>query len=243
MSGPKPLALHQSHAAVARALAQVWLRSDSGRRWRAALGCCLALLAVAGESSALESSTAPEAHVPSFSWELRALGGPARVDWTRSGGAVLDQSAAMLGLGVRGGGFLGSHVQVGASLSVSHYRRVGQLDARETEIFGSEYWLLETPYTVWSPIGAFVELYPLPNTGLFMGLSGSLGVTDTGVDPMLLAGYGIEVGYESSRSHPHGIGVFVRYGGWTGNNFFFTDSPDTLVSGELTLGVRWTFRP
>jgi hypothetical protein len=242
MSAPEPLAFRKKDAAVARAPAQVWFRSDSGGRWRSALGCGLALIAVAGESSALESSAAPEAHAPSFSWQVHALGGPASVAWTRSGGAVLDQSAAMLGLGVRGGGFLGSHVQVGASLSVSQYRRVGQLDAQETAIFGSEYWLLETPYTVWSPIGGFVELYPLPDTGLFVGLSGSLGVSQMGAESMLLAGYGIEAGYESTRSHPHGIGVFLRYGGWTGMEFS-TDDPNGLVSGELTLGVRWTFRP
>jgi hypothetical protein len=243
MSRPKPLAFRKKDAGRALAPAQVWLFDDSGRRWRSALGCCVTMIAVAGKSSAQESSGAPETDSQHLSFELGALGGPASVTWTRSGGAVLEQSAAVVGLGARARLSLGSHVQLGICASVLHYSRLGQLDAQEAETFAGEYWLLETPYTVWSPIGLFVELYPLPHTGLFVGLSGSLGAAATGGDSMLLAGYGIEAGYESSRSHPHGVGVFLRYGGWIGTEALSTDSPDGLTSGELTLGVRWTFRP
>jgi hypothetical protein len=58
MSRPKALAFRKKDARRALAPAQVWLFDDSGRRWRGALGCCLTVIAGAGESSARYESTA-----------------------------------------------------------------------------------------------------------------------------------------------------------------------------------------
>ena len=130
------------------------------------------------------------------------------------------------------------------------YSRVGSLDVRDVATYTDKFWLSETSYTVWSPLGGFIELYTNADKGLFFGVSGSIGHIPAPPPPpgtittsRYMAGYAIEAGYETSRLG-HGLGAFLRFSGWTGTqSFLFTDFPEGLDSRELTLSLRWTFRP
>jgi hypothetical protein len=181
------------------------------------------------------------------SLELRALGGGSSVAWTQSGGAGVDQGAVVMGLGARGGlSFPRAHLQFGVIASVEHYSPVGEVQVRFAE---PDDWLRGNSYTVWSPAGLFFELYPFDGAGPFLGVSASLGYipsieTKTRLaGAMYLAGYAVEVGYDTDRSAPHVFGAFLRrYGGWSGRESpFFTDFPDELSSSALTIGARWSF--
>jgi hypothetical protein len=179
------------------------------------------------------------------------------VGWTSkaSDGAtdvpVVDQYASTFGLGLRAGFPIGSHVNLGATASVARYSQVGELEVRDAAAFSDEYWLRETSYTLWSPVGVFLEIYPIKDNGFFFGVTGSVGwmpanshlppnTTDLG---LIMAGYALEAGYELDRTEKHGPGVFLRFAGWGGTqNPISTDFPDGVDSRELTLGLRWTLR-
>jgi hypothetical protein len=241
-------------AAAERTTRQLWLGSHTGRRCLAAL-CCWGLSAFVGRASAMEGTSpsettaAPEAAAPAArssgsSLELRALGGVSGVAWTQSGGAGVDQQAAVMGLGARWGlSFPGARLQFGWIASVEHYSPVEQVGVRFAE---PDDWLRGNSYTVWSPAGLFFEVYPFK--GAFLGLSGSLGYVPSVetatrlAGEMYLAGYALEVGYDTNRGAPHVFGAFLRYAAWSGRESpLFTDFPDELSSGEVTLGARWSF--
>jgi hypothetical protein len=238
---------HTESGTAERMPRQPWLLSHTGRRCRATL-CCLAVGALPGRANATETTPARQAASSGSSLELRALGGGASVAWTQSGGAGVDQRAAVIGLGARGGlSFPGAHLQFGVIASVQHYSPIGQVRVH----FGEpDDWPRGNSYTVWSPAGLFFELYPFEGAGPFFGISASVGYipsieTETRLaGAMYLAGYAVEVGYDTNRSAPHVFGAFLRYGGWSGSESpFFTDFPDELTSGELTIGIRWSFGP
>jgi len=187
----------------------------------------------------------------SFFGELRLIGGGAAVGWKSNDTPVVDQQAATLGLGLRVGWPLGSHVHLGAAASVARYSRVGQLEVREEQTFNHPYWLRETSYTLWALPGPFLEIYPWKDEGLFFGLTASLGwmPANSNLPPntidrgLIMAGYALEAGYEFVRTQVHGPGVFLRYAGWGGmQSPLYTDFPDRVNSRELTLGLRWTLR-
>jgi hypothetical protein len=259
--------------------APVLLHSHGSRRWHNMLGAGLAVLAVAGGSSAAEgpaprAASAAEGPAPhaaaaaedpaprgvdwvSFLLELRAIGGGAAVGWTATDSEgvndipVVDQYASTFGLGLRAGFPIGSYVNLGYTASFARYSQVGELEVRDAEAFGDEYWLRETSYTLWSPVGVFLELYPITGNGFFFSLTGSLGwmPANTNLPPntidegLIMAGYALEAGYEFDRTQKHGPGAFLRYAGWAGSQSpLYTDFPEGVDSRELTLGLRWTLR-
>ena len=234
-------------AVVRRALPQPWWRSHTGRRCRATL-CCWALSALAAEANATETTPLPEPASSGGTIELRALGGGSSVAWTQSGGAGVDQQAAVIGLGARGGlSFRRTRLRLGLIASVECFSPVGHAEVRFAE---PDDWLRGGSYTVWSPAGLFFELSPFKGAGLFFGLSGSLGYipsieTATRLaGAMFLAGYAFEVGYDTNHAAPHVFGAFLRYSAWSGiESPLFTDFPDELRSGALTVGARWSFSP
>jgi hypothetical protein len=138
--------------------AQVLLQRHSECRWRTAAGASLAVIAVAGGAAAAEPAPAPASSVSYFG-ELRAIGGGATVGWTNTDVPVVDQEAAVIGLGLRAGLALGPHLHLGLTGSMTRYSRVGELEVRDAELFGDELWLRETSYTLWAPLGLFVEVY------------------------------------------------------------------------------------
>jgi hypothetical protein len=211
----------------------------------------LAVGAVAKDTSAADGAEPRRVDAYSFFVELRAIGGGAEVEWSNSGSPVVDQHAAAFGLGLRGGWLLGSRVHLGATASVARYSLVGQLTVRDTEKFTDPFWLRETSYTVWAPLGVFFEFYPMKDEGLCFGLAGSWGWLPANADPppgtqdagLIMAGYAVEAGYELDRRRPQGPGIFLRYAGWAGRQSpFYTDFPDEVDSREITLGLRWTLR-
>ena len=233
---------------VCRARARVWLRSHSGCAWAAALVVCVVGAASASSAQALEVAPASR-EAPTFSLELRALGGGAAVGLAADDEPVVDFDATAFGLGARLGWFADPHLQIGATASIVRYSRAGEIEVRNAEIYADEFWLRETSYTLWSPIGAFIEMYPF--RGFSVGVSGSLGYVPAPTPPpgtitstLYMAGYALELGYDTSRLERHGAGVFLRYAAWTGGESpLHTDFPDSIASSELTLGARWTFRP
>ena len=275
-----PRALPDSKAQVLlRSHSHSHSHSHRSRRWHSALGAGLAVLAVASGSSAAEgtaprattaaedpaphAATAAEAPAPrsvdwvSFFLELRAIGGGAAVGWTSraSDGVtevpVVDQYASTFGLGLRAGWPIGSHVQLGGTASFAGYSQVGELDVRDAEAFGGEGWLRETSYSLWSPVGVFLEVYPITGNGFFFSVTGSLGwmPANSNLPPnkidegLIMAGYALEAGYELDRTQKHGPGVFLRFAGWAGSQSpLYTDFPDGVDSRELTLGLRWALR-
>ena len=171
--------------------------------------------------------------------------------WTSSHVPVVDQHAAIFGLGLRAGFPIGSHVQLGGTASVARYSQVGELEVQDAETFADQYWLRETSYTLWSPAGVFLDVYPITDNGFFFGLTGSLGwmPANSNLPPntidegLIMAGYALEVGYELDRTSKHGPGLLLRFAGWNGTQSpLYTDFPDGVDSRELTLGLRWSLR-
>lgn len=270
-----PRALPDSKAQV---LLRNYSHSHSARRWGSALGG-LAVLAVAGAATAADApalraaaatdepaprgATAAEDPAPrgvdwvSSFFELRAIGGGAAVGWAGADSEgvndvpVVDQYAATFGLGLRAGFPVSSHVNLGYTAAVARYSQVGELEVRDAETFGGEYWLRETSYTLWAPVGLFLEIYPIIGSGFFFGVTGSVGwmPASTNLPPnkidegLIMFGYALEAGYELDHTQKLGPGVFLRFAGWHGTQSpLSTDYPDKVDSRELTLGLRWTLR-
>ena len=222
-------------------------------RWPAALLCgslalCLPRIATAADDS--EASAAP---TRTFSLELRAFTGGAaleHISW--EGPTIVELGAATLGVGARAGWFAGSHVQLGIAASVAKYWRAGKIDVRDAQAFNDEYWNFDDSPVLWAPFGAFIEFYPTQQRGFFFGVGAALGYLPAVANPrpnsidipFYTAGYSFEAGYEWSLSHGQGIGVLLRYTGWSGTESpLSTDFPETLSLADLTLGARWTFQP
>jgi hypothetical protein len=231
--------------------AQLSPRKHTVPQWCAALGSALSLIAVAGTAAADQDAPVREAPPPSHFLELNVVGGGASVGWTRSGNAVVDQHASTFGLGVRAGWLFGAYAKVGIAGSFAYYSRVGEVEVRDAEQYADEFWLRETSYRLWAPVGVFIEFYPIRDADFFFNLAGALGSipANTNLPPntvdsgLIMAGFAFEVGYDINRMERHGPGVFLRYAGWTGTQSpLWTDFPDGVDSQELTLGLRWTLR-
>ena len=84
----------------------------------------------------------------------------------------------------------------------------------------------------------------LPITGELSVMLGRARATNGHAAFAYLAGCALEIGYDTDRCAPHVFGAFLRYGAWIGTESpLFTDFPDELSSGELTIGARWNFSP
>ncbi len=203
--------------------------------------------------SPLEGDLVTAVQQPDFAKELRLIAGGAALGLTQMQdvGAeatvrVGDVGAATFGLGYQWGWFAGQHVQLGFAHSLVRYEWVGQHDVQNGTSFGEVYWTQNTSYTVLSPVGLFVELHPLANSGLFVGASAAVGLVPTwqGLfgESLVMAGYGLEVGHEIDTDGKRGWGALLRYANWVGTqNFLHTDYPAGVVSHELTLVGRWSF--
>lgn len=231
--------------------AQLSLPRHTVPRWCAALGSGLSVIAIGGSAAAEQDAPVRAPGLPSYFLELNVVGGGASVGWTRSGNAVVDQHASTVGLGVRAGWLFGTYAKVGFAGSFAWYSRVGEVEVRDAEQYADEFWLRETSYRLWAPLGVFIEFYPIRDADFFFGLAGSLGSipANTNLPPntqdrgLFMVGFAFEVGYDINRMQQHGPGVFLRYARWTGTQSpLWTDFPDGVDSMELTLGLRWTLR-
>lgn len=231
----------------------------SGWLARLQLGAIALCLSLAGSAAAEAPRAGSGPDSSSLVLELRTFGGGAGLELRDTdqsvlnprARAVVDFDAVAWGVAARGGWEGGSHVQLGGTVSVVSYWRAGELRVRDAVALGDELFQFDDSPNLWAT-GAFVELYPVKDLGAFVGLTLSLGYLPpvwaprpgTIDAPMYLVGYALEAGYESSRSKPHALGVFLRYSAWTGGESpLFTDFPESLSLGELTLGARWAFRP
>ena len=227
-------------------------------RKRAALAGVPLCLTLAGSAAAQDGPAASAADGSSFVLELRTFGGAAALklrsadESTLRTEAVVDFDAIAWGAGARAGWDLSADVQLGVTASIVKYWRAGKLEVRDPEAFGDYYFQFDDTPSLWAPVGAFLELHPVRDVGAFVGLALSLGYVPAVAHPrpnsndaeMYMAGYALEAGYESSRSSPHTFGVFLRYCAWTGGESpLYTDFPEGLSLGELTIGTRWAFRP
>ena len=214
------------------------------------LGSNRALAAEVFESGSSALVTAPEQ--PDFTFDLRLLAGGAALALTQSLDSdpygerhVGDAAAATFGVGLQWGWFADRHIQLGFAHSIMRYEWLGNNDVTSVSAYEQDYWTDESAYTVYSPLGVFVEIQPGLDTRAFLNLSASLGyipsVEGQG-GTVLMAGVAIEVGHELGSVTKAGLGVFLRYAAWTGTeDFFYTDFPAGLTSHELTLGARFSF--
>jgi len=208
----------------------------------------LAAEVVASGSPAVVTLAEP----PAFAIDVRLLGGGAALSLTQTPDSspyteryVGDAAAATFGAGLQWGWFAGPCVQLGLAHSIVRYQWLGHYEVSSVSIDQKGYWDAESAYTVYSPLGVFVELRPGLDAAVFLNLSGSLGyipsVEGQG-GTILMAGFAIEVGHELGSVTKDGLGVFLRYANWAGTeNPLHTDFPAGLTSHELTLGVRWSF--
>jgi hypothetical protein len=228
-------------------------------RCHPALGAIPVCLSLAGNAAAETPRATNGADSSSFVLELRTFAGAAglelrdtdetlRVAGSR---AVVDYDAIAWGVGARAGWDTSPYVRLGATVSVTGYWRTGKLQVRDAEALADELFQFDDSPSLWAP-GAFLEISPVRDLGVFLGLTLSLGYVPSVSEPrpntidapMYLGGYALEAGYQSNRSSPHALGVFLRYSAWTGKESpFFTDFPESMSLGELTLGARWAFRP
>lgn len=193
-------------------------------------------------------ATGAEQH-PDFSVELRLSGGGAALGLTQTQDSdpyqeidVGDVAAATLGVGLQWGWFAGDQVQLGFTHSLTRYQWFGGGSVQNGLLYSEGYWTEQSGYTLISPLGVYVEVFPPSDLGLFVGLSGSLGfaASEGSGGTMIMAGYALEVGQQLNASSKRGLGLFLRYAGWAGGeNPLHTDYPAGLGSHELTLGARW----
>ena len=228
------------------------------RRCPVALGGLpLLLLSVTGPAAAQDGPLPNAGDGSTFVLELRTFAGGAALslsdtdESTSRSKPVVDFDAMAWGAGARAGWNIDAHFQLGASASVVNYWRSGKLDMRNAQTTGDYFFQFDDTPTLWAPIGAFVEIHLWRDVGAFVGLAVSLGYVPpvgkprpNSIDPeMYLAGYALEAGYDSSRSAPYAVGVFLRYSAWTGGESpLSTDFPEGLTLGELTIGARWAIR-
>jgi hypothetical protein len=196
-------------------------------------------------------STELERPLPSFSLQFHSIAGGASVVLDKGNAPVLDYRAAVYGAGVRWSAVVRSSFEFGPMMSVLRYSRVGQVRVHDARTVAEE-WYFETSHTIWAPLGAFLEWYPVSDAGFFFGVSGSVGYIPPSSHPaydrldstIFMAGYSLDVGYAPSRWEEVGLGVFLRYSGWTGaESPLHSDFPQGTTSRALLLGALVTFGP
>ncbi len=220
--------------------------------WRSALGALCLGFSVAS-SAAAEDGAAPAARASSAVFEVRLLGGGAVLEMSDTDESlylsvdVADYRSLGGGLGLRLGMDVGGYLQFGWTGSVMKYARAGGYTVHNQAAFDAELFQFDDTPDVWAPLGGYLELYPAPEVGAFLGLGFGLGYVPpverprpgTGDAPMYLAGYFLEAGYETSRSERFSLGVFLRYAGWSGGESpLYTDYPEGIRIAELSLGIR-----
>lgn len=181
-----------------------------------------------------------------FTFDVRLGVGAASASFTESDYEVANFEAVAVGGALRFGWFLGRHVLLGGEVAAVWHGGVGTLRIRDPGFFSGRRQPDEASYGVFAPLGVFVEVYPLPEEGLYASLGGGVGFMDLPKFSLggtgLLSGYSVELGYELSRAEKVGPAPFIRYSRWAGEESPITsEHPDGLVSRELLLGLRWSF--
>jgi hypothetical protein len=181
-----------------------------------------------------------------FSFDLRLGAGLATVAYDDSDYPVADFEAVALGAGMHIGGFIGPHVLIGAELALSWGAGVGTLRVHDPSFFSTQGYPTSATYGSFSPLGAFVEVYPWESEGIFVGAAAGVGLMDLpNFGPReggVMARYAFELGYELGRTGKKGAALYLRYDRWAGAELpISTDYPDGIVSREVLVGVRWTF--
>jgi len=181
-----------------------------------------------------------------FTFDMRLCVGAASAEFTESDYPVADFDAVTIGGALRFAWFLGPHVLLGAELAGGWHGGVGKLSIHDPSYFTGKRLPDEANYGVLTPLGVFVEVYPLPGEGVYASLGGAIGFIDlprfSHGGGGLLSGYSLELGYELSRAAKVGPAPFVRYSRWAGEESpMASEHPDGLVSRELLVGLRWSF--
>jgi hypothetical protein len=185
---------------------------------------------------------------PDFTFDVRLHGGGAALALTQSLDSepygerhVGDPGAATLGAGLQWGWFAGSQLQLGLVHSIERYEWIGQSEVIDVSEYEPGYWTEEGGYTVFSPLGVFLEIH---GGGVFLNVSGSLGYIPSVAGQggtFWMAGFALEAGHELGPTKD-GLGLFLRYASWVGTESpLYTDFPAGVTSHELNLGVRWSF--
>lgn len=198
----------------------------------------LAVIALAVDASASEAREG-------WTFDIRLGAGVASNTYDESDRAVADFDAFVLGGGLRLGGFVGSQVLLGFELDVLWGSGVGELSVRDPDFFSDGYPRGDS-YGYFSPLGVFVEVYPVQGEGFFMNVSGGIGLVELpdigpGDYEAFMARYAFELGYELSGSGKLGPAVYLHFERWAGGETgLSTDYPDGLASTQLLAGLRWT---
>ena len=230
------------------AAARVWSACDSAPFRYGALLCAALLGSTpAARATVVEApSEAPMTERSGFSFDLRLTAGPARAEFTESDYPVASFEALTVGAAARLGWFIGPHVLLGAELAGSWHGGVGRLHVQDPSYFSGNGIPTEASYAVAAPLGVFVEVYPMSDQGLFLSVSGGIGVMSlprfAGDEGALLSGYSLELGYELSGAAKIGLAPFFRYSVWAGEESpISSEHPDGILSRELLIGARWSF--
>jgi len=175
--------------------------------------------------------------------DLRLSAGGATAEYRQHSSGMVDLDALSASASLRWGGFIDPHFLLGYELLVGRHTDVGTPTVYPA-YFGELHPRPHDGYTIVSPLGAFAELYPIADLGLYLGASASAGLlflpdfADEGSGLML--GYAAEVGYDLSGSGRQGLGLCLRYSHWWGLALF-SERGDELSVHEVSLGARWAF--
>lgn len=223
--------------------AQVCAASPATRAKLAAVASTLAAGIWVGTAHAEEVTDPVPASRRGESFDVRSSVGGAAAEYSQRSFRMAELEAVSVSASLRWGGFLDPHFLFGYELLVGRHTDVGTPTIHPT--YARE--LSPRPhegYTIVSPFGAFIEVYPIDDAGLYLGASASVGLLSlpelADDDGALMAGYAAEIGYDTSASGKRGLGLFLRYSHWSGLAFF-SDRGDELSADEVSLGARWTF--
>ena len=178
-------------------------------------------------------------------FDLRLSAGGAAAEYSQHSYRMATLEAASISGSLRWGGFVNPHLLFGYELLLGRHTDVG------TPTINPVYRTEFNPrphegYSVVSPLGAFTELYPLDDVGLYLGASASAGLLflpDLADESSgLMLGYAAELGYDLSGSGRQGLGLFLRYSHWSGF-VVISEHGDELTVDEVSLGARWAFAP
>ncbi len=181
-----------------------------------------------------------------FSLDLRLGAGVASVAYDDTGRPVADFEAFALGGALRFGSFLNPHVVIGAELAASWGVGFGELRVRDPSFFGPDGYPTDATYGSFSPLGAFIEVYPWQREGFFFGAAGGVGFMGLprfgDGEGGVMARYALELGYELGRTGKRGAAVYLRHDRWAGSEIpISVERPDGIESRELVVGLRWSF--
>jgi hypothetical protein len=215
----------------------------SGARW-AFLATIVAVMGLGGAAGADEIHAGREG----WTFDFRLGAGAATNTYDESDRPVADFGAFVLGGGLRLGGFIGPQLLLGFELDVLWGSGVGELSVRNPGFFSDNYdgYPRGDSYGYFSPLGIFVEFYPVKAEGFFMNVSGGIGIVELpdigpGDYEAFMSRYAFELGYELSRTRKEGPALYLHFERWTGSETgLSTDYPDGMVSSQLLAGLRWT---